>query len=124
MVAITLLCIYSCSPEMAQFAFFVLLLFHLAGRGGEVAAISFSNVRVEIPPEFEGPGSSDYVHQFKLWRQKTAAVNREQQDLSVFVHRDDLLKCAVFMQAYYFIMDDNSHPSQRLFPNFHAHLAT
>ena len=118
-----LLCIYACDPEMAQFGYFVLLLFHLAGRGGEVAAIPFENVRAEIPPEFDDSlNSTDHILQFRLWRQKTAHVNNVQQDLSVFVHKDDLLRCATFMMGYSMVMDDEPQPSKWLLPNFHEHL--
>ena len=109
---------------MAQFGFFVLLLFHLAGRGGEVAAMPFENVRAEIPPEFDDSlTSTDHILQFTLWRQKTAHVNNVQQDLSVFVHKDDLLRCATFMMGYSMVMDDGVRPSKWLLPNFHEHLA-
>jgi hypothetical protein len=123
LVAITLLCILSNDPTKAQLACFIMLLFHLAGRAGEVAAMPFRNVRVEVPNEFQGSGLTDFVMQFRLWRQKTAAHMQDMQDLAVFNHKDDWKKCVPFLLSYSMIMQLEEHPPEYLFSSFRPYLS-
>jgi hypothetical protein len=123
LVAITLLCVYYGDAQFAQLAFFIMLLFHLAGRAGEVAAIPYRNVRVDVPPEFEGSVSSDVIMNFSLWRMKTASHMQQMQDLSVFNHRDEWKKCVPFLMGYSMLMQNEMDPGEQLFPAFYPFLS-
>jgi hypothetical protein len=125
MEAITLLCVYQADAKYAQLAFYMMLLYHLAGRAGEVAAIPYKNVRTHVPPEFESCATSDLdcILQIRLWRVKTASLMLDMQDLSVFNHRHDWRRCAPFLFSYSMVMQLDTDPSPYLFPSFRPHLS-
>jgi hypothetical protein len=124
-VAITLLCVFQADAKYAQLAFYMILLYHLAGRAGEVAAIPYKNVRTHVPPEFESCETSDLdcIMQIRLWRIKTASCMMDMQDLAVFNHRHDWKRCAPFLFGYSMVMQVENNPSPYLFPSFRPHLS-
>ena len=101
--------------KFANFAFFVLSLVQFAGRGTEAAVLPFNRIELRQPAEFAAAGPwGNKIAYVTLWRKKT----RTEQTLAIFHNRDSFLMCWYFMAAYSMIMNDNSTPSDSVFPNF------
>jgi hypothetical protein len=111
-INVTTVCVWSNSEEMGcMFAYFN-SLFHLAGRGVEVALIPFENISLFHPVEF--PLQHEKIPLVRLWRSKTLL----HQQLSMFPHRDQFLQDWCFALAYSMVM--NTSPNEFLFPAFAA----
>jgi hypothetical protein len=111
---ITMLCVWMADFQFAQLAFFVLALVHFCGRGSEVAVVIFRRLSLYQPSEFADAGAgADKIANVTLWRTKT----KEEQELSVFHHRDCFLMCWYFTMAYSMLMCEGE-PSESLFPSF------
>jgi hypothetical protein len=124
--AIVFLCIFSNVEKMAELFFFLISLFHLFGRGGEVAAIPLEDVKLVVPDEFlQEHVNEDYLVTVELWRQKTAHLQKEKQTTHVVVHRTKFSKCFYFAMGYSLVMREQAGAvSEYVFPNFESKLPT
>ena len=111
------LCLWENTFQHANFAFYIISLFQLAGRGAEVAVLPFRRLTMYQPAEFSGEGrtaGSDKIAKVQLWRTKL----KKEQSLTIFNHRDHCFLDWYFLMAYSMIMDENPEPTESMFPTF------
>ena len=114
-IRINMICLWSGDTIMAQMASYVEALFLFGGRSTEVAVMAFRRLSLYQPAEFADAGvGMDLIVNAKLWRIKT----RAEQELSAFNHRDNFLRCFMFLLAHSMVLCQN--PTEALFPAFLA----
>jgi hypothetical protein len=108
------LCYWDNSFKCANLAFFTISLVQLAGRGSEVAVLPFRRLTLYRPAFFPaGSPTTEKVAKVQLWRTKL----KQEQELTVFNHRDSCFLDFYFSMAHSMIMDENAVPSESLFPS-------
>jgi hypothetical protein len=113
--ALAALCIWNADCESAEFLVFLIAAYQSAGRGGEMAALTWANLlTTTIKEQHSNPYS---VLQLDFFRDKTSTQNA----YCIFPDRDSVLNDFAFILSYFLTL--SKHSTDKLLPNFNVKLS-
>ena len=114
--ALGALCFWNSDVESAEFLLFLNVAYQIAGRGGEVASLNKSSLKIKSVEEDDDYTKPYEILRLDIYRPKTGKHSKA----SIFPDRNSVCLCLYFSLAYFLAL--SCHSSSYLLPTFGSKL--